>query len=109
MHDCPQPRHDSSLTLTLTRYSILAIRLLQFRNIISYIPTRVACPECRQERAYKGAVSLKELGFLIKDRFPKEYAERRNEERETRRNMSLRPTEPNDSGRPVYPFDILHF
>ena len=79
-----------------------------FRNIISYIPARVTCPECRQAKAYKGAVSLKELGFLIRDRFPKEYAERRDEERENRRNVALRPAEPLDPGRPLYPFDILH-
>lgn len=79
-----------------------------FRNIISYIPARVTCPECRQAKAYKGAVSLKELGFLIRDRYPKEYAERRNDEREHRRNIAARPTPPVDTSRPFYPFDLLH-
>ena len=80
-----------------------------FRNIISYIPARVTCPECRQAKAYKGAVSLKELGFLIRDRYPKEYAARRDDEREHRRNVAARTTPPpTDPNRPFYPFDLLH-
>ena len=80
-----------------------------FRNIISYIPARITCPECRQAKAYKGAVSLKELGFLIRDRYPKEYAARRDDEREHRRNVAARSTPPpTDPSRPFYPFDLLH-
>jgi len=79
-----------------------------FRNIISYIPARITCPECRQAKAYKGAVSLKELGFLIRDRYPKEYAARRDDEREHRRNVAASSKPPTDPSRPFYPFDLLH-
>ncbi|KAI8112293.1 hypothetical protein M9434_003616 [Picochlorum sp. BPE23] len=76
-----------------------------FRNIISYIPSRMACPQCRQKGAYKGAVSLKELSLLIKERYPKEWAERREEDKIRRRNFFEAPSPPRD--RPAYPFDLL--
>jgi hypothetical protein len=76
-----------------------------FRNIISYIPSRTACPQCRQKGAYKGAVSLKELALLIKERYPKEWAERREEDKIRRRNFFEAPSPPRN--RPAYPFDLL--
>lgn len=76
-----------------------------FRNIISYIPSRIACPQCRQKGAYKGAVSLKELDLLIKERYPKEWAERREEDKIRRRNFFEAPSPPRN--RPAYPFDLL--
>lgn len=76
-----------------------------FRNIISYIPSRTACPQCRQKGAYKGAVSLKELDLLIKERYPKEWAERREEDKIRRRNFFEAPSPPRN--RPAYPFDLL--
>jgi len=78
-----------------------------FRNIVTYIPARVPCPQCRQAKAYKGAVSLKELGLLIKEKFPFEYAERRIQEREYRKTMFDKPSPIMDRSRPAYPFDLL--
>ena len=78
-----------------------------FRNIVTYIPARVPCPECRQTRAYKGAVSLKELGLLIKGKYPEEYAERRIQEREYRKTMFDKQSPIMDRSRPAYPFDLL--
>lgn len=78
-----------------------------FRNIVTYIPARVPCPECRQTRAYKGAVSLKELGLLIKEKYPEEYEERRAQEREYRKTMFDKPSPVLDRSRPAYPFDLL--
>lgn len=78
-----------------------------FRNIVTYIPARIPCPECRQTRAYKGAVSLKELGLLIKEKYPEEYTERRIQEREYRKTMFDKPSPIMDRSRPAYPFDLL--
>ncbi|KAL4521381.1 hypothetical protein Ndes2526A_g01587 [Nannochloris sp. 'desiccata'] len=55
-----------------------------FHNIISYIPTRTPCPQCRQKNVYKSAVTLREVGRLIKSRYPEQWAERKSEERTKR-------------------------
>ena len=75
-----------------------------FRNIITYIPARVSCPQCRQKQVYKGAVSLKELSSLIKDRYPKEWASRRQLEksRKTVQGISII-----DSPRANNPWDLI--
>ena len=87
-----------------------------FRNIITYIPARIPCPECRQKQAYRGAVSLKELASLIKERYPKEYEERKQEEKERRRKLFENYTSQDrvivqsrpGSHRRAYPFDLIN-
>jgi RING-type zinc-finger len=59
-----------------------------FHNIISYIPTRTPCPQCRQKNVYKSAVSLREVGRLIKSRYPEQWAERKSEERRKRQEIN---------------------
>ena len=59
-----------------------------FRNIVSYIPARTPCPHCRQTNVYKNAVSLKEVGTLIRSRYPEQWAERKGEERQRMRDLS---------------------
>lgn len=56
-----------------------------FHNIVSYIPPRQPCPQCRQRGVYQDAVQLKELGILIATKFPEEYAKRKEEDRERRK------------------------
>ena len=60
-----------------------------FRNIISYIPTRTRCPHCRQKNVYKNAVELKEVGILIRTRYPEQWAERRAEDRRRKQEISI--------------------
>ncbi|GAB4815701.1 hypothetical protein N2152v2_002747 [Parachlorella kessleri] len=52
-----------------------------FHNIISHIPARVGCPQCRQQGVYRNAVALREVGKLIQTRYPEEWAERRTEDK----------------------------
>jgi len=56
-----------------------------FRNVISYIPARTPCPHCRQTHVYRSAVSLKEVGLLIRSRFPEHWEERHMEEQRQQR------------------------
>jgi hypothetical protein len=60
-----------------------------FRNIVSYIPVRVACPQCRQPNVYRNAVSLKEVGALIRARYPADWAEAAEEEKRRKREASV--------------------
>ena len=75
-----------------------------FRNIISYIPSRTPCPQCRQKQVYKGAVSLKELALLIKERYPREWAERKSQEKEERAKLNLPVVEGPSTN---HPFELL--
>jgi hypothetical protein len=75
-----------------------------FRNIITYIPARVSCPQCRQKQVYKGAVSLKELSSLIKDRYPKEWASRRQVEKARKMDQGISII---DSPRTNNPWDLI--
>jgi len=60
-----------------------------FHNIISYVPRKTPCPQCRQVGVYQDAVVLKELGNLIKSRFPVEYGERAEEDKARRKALAL--------------------
>lgn len=51
-----------------------------FETIANYIPARMPCPECRQTNVYKNAVSLKEMGALIRERHPELWASRVRED-----------------------------
>ena len=39
-----------------------------FHNIISHVPPRVGCPQCRQQGVFRNAVALREVGKLIQTR-----------------------------------------
>jgi len=82
-----------------------------FQNIISYIPTRIPCPQCRQENVYRSALTLREVGMLIKSRYPEQWAERKSEERRKRQDItSSSPSfgrERSTSVRGMTPFDLL--
>lgn len=60
-----------------------------FHNIISYVPRKTPCPQCRQVGVYQDAVVLKELGNLIGSRFPEEYGERAEEDKARRKVRAL--------------------
>jgi hypothetical protein len=60
-----------------------------FHNIISYVPRKTPCPQCRQVGVYQDAVVLKELGNLIRSRFPEEYGERAEEDKARRKAQAL--------------------
>uniref|UniRef100_A0A1D2AFC5 RING-type E3 ubiquitin transferase n=2 Tax=Auxenochlorella protothecoides TaxID=3075 RepID=A0A1D2AFC5_AUXPR len=73
-----------------------------FSSIVSHVPRRSVCPECRQPDVYRGAVSLREVGKLIAARHPQAWAERRREDRERERAAADRMlNETMDSYRPV--------
>lgn len=77
-----------------------------FHNVISYIPARTACPQCRQTGVYKAAVSLKEVGALIRSRYPEQWAERCAEERQRISNSAAELVEPPPRW-PRSPYDVL--
>lgn len=74
-----------------------------FRSIISYIPSRTCCPQCRQRDVYRGAVSLKQLSSLIKERYPELWAERKKQEKERMAQAVPRSS----SSKPTGPVEIL--
>jgi len=83
-----------------------------FRNVITYIPPRTPCPQCRQTHVYKGAVSLKEVGALIRNRYPEQWDERRLQElqemnRQTSSSSAL-PQVPPQVRWPISPYDLLY-
>jgi hypothetical protein len=82
-----------------------------FQNIISYIPARTPCPQCRQKNVYRSAVRLREVGRLIKSRYPEQWAERKCEERTKRHGISSSAPslsrERSTSLQGTTPFDLL--
>jgi hypothetical protein len=78
-----------------------------FHNIISYIPARTPCPQCRQQNVYRSAVTLKEVGRLIKSRYPEQWAEAKSEERMKRRESPSMSRERSSSLLGTTPFDLL--
>ncbi|PSC74618.1 E3 ubiquitin-ligase BAH1 [Micractinium conductrix] len=52
-----------------------------FNNLLSYVSSSVACPQCRQAAVYRGAVRMRQLDRVVRSRFPHEWQERRQEER----------------------------
>ena len=82
-----------------------------FHNIISYIPTRTPCPQCRQKNVYKNAVTLREVGRLIKSRYPEQWAERKSEERRKRQEIVSNNPNLNRDWNTIVgmtPFDLLY-
>ena len=52
-----------------------------FANVVTYVPARTPCPQCRQRNVFHSAVVLREVGALIKERYPEEWEERRAEDK----------------------------
>ncbi|KAL4450682.1 hypothetical protein ABPG77_001038 [Micractinium sp. CCAP 211/92] len=59
----------------------LARAIGTFANLASYVRGRTACPQCRQPGVYREAIRLRHLDRVVRARFPRDWEERRREER----------------------------